>query len=349
MATQTTRRPAPAAAPDSRPLHTPSASVGTLRTARRRISLARIGVWAALAAGPVALAVACAMPRTVVTGAQSPTTAPSTLRTADPAGVASLFCELWLRSDAMAADSSTAQAVHELAPNVDLPRRSGTTAVTRTVAVHSAQLGDGSWSVVVAAQFTVRDETSESAKASDLLTIVKYFAVPVVAADSASGAGAFTVTAAPAQIAGPGTAKAPSSPFEDALPGDSALMSSLGEFFNAYLVGVGEVDRYLSPGAKLTAVPGSGYTSVVVDRAAADSEVASGAVPQDGTVVRVQAHISATDTEDGRWPLVYTLTLTARSGRWEVTALQAGAETKTATAKASPKPTASTTVGGAAQ
>ncbi|WP_127357100.1 hypothetical protein [Actinacidiphila soli] len=48
-------------------------------------------------------------------------------------------------------------------------------------------------------------------------------------------------------------------------------MSSLGEFFDAYLTGVGEVDRYLSPGTELSAVSGSGYTSVTVDQAAADS------------------------------------------------------------------------------
>jgi hypothetical protein len=118
-------------------------------------------------------------------------------------------------------------------------------------------------------------------------------------------------------------------------------VSSLGEFFDAYLTGVGEADRYLSPGTQLTAVSGSGYTTVTVDQAAADSDVAAGAVPGDGTTVRVQAHVTATDATGGQWPLVYTLTMTARSGRWEVTALQAGAPAKTATATASPQPSSS--------
>jgi hypothetical protein len=220
-------------------------------------------MWAALAAGPVALAVVCAMPPTVTATAQPTTTAPATLRNPDPAGVATLFCDLWLRSDATAADSLTAQSVHALAPNVDLPTRSATTAaqsLLRTVAVRSARLGDGSWSVFVAAQFTVRNNSGSSGTSD--ATIVRYFAVPVVASDSASGAGAFTVSAAPAAVAGPGAAKVGGSPFGNPLSADSPLVSTLGEFFAAYLAGVGDMGRYLSPGTVLSAVSGSGYRSV---------------------------------------------------------------------------------------
>ncbi|WP_127361544.1 hypothetical protein [Actinacidiphila soli] len=90
MPTQTPRRPAPAVASTPRPLHTPSASLATLKAAHRRVSLARIGVWAALAAGPVALAVVCAMPPTVAATAQPTTTAPTALRNPEPTGVATL-------------------------------------------------------------------------------------------------------------------------------------------------------------------------------------------------------------------------------------------------------------------
>jgi hypothetical protein len=287
------------------------------------------------------------MPRAVAVAAQPKTAAPTALRSTEPAGVAALFTDLWLRSDAAQAGSSTAQAVHALAPSVDLPTRSGTFAqsVARTVAVRSAQQSDGSWSVVVAAQFTVRDSGGGSgATGSGATSVVRYFAVPVVAADT-GGSGAYTVTAAPAEVAGPGTAVVPDSPFGNPLPADGALVSSLGEFFTAYLSGVGEVDRYLSPGTKLTAVSGSGYRSVVIDQAAADSGTAGAAVPGDGTRVRVQVHVTAKDSGGDQWPLVYILAMTARSGRWEVTALEAGAP-PAGTAKASPQPTGSTTVGG---
>jgi hypothetical protein len=165
--------------------------------------------------------------------------------------VATLFGDLWLRSDTTHADSTTAQAVHALAPSVDLPTLSGSAAaqsLLRTVAVRSAQVNDGSWSIVVAAQFTVRNNSSGSSSAADAdaRTVVRYFAVPVVASDTAGGTGAFTVTAAPAEIAGPSTAKAADSPLPNPLPADGGVASSLGEFFDAYLTGVGEVDRYLS-------------------------------------------------------------------------------------------------------
>jgi hypothetical protein len=302
-----------------------------------------MGVWAALVAGPLALAVACAMPRSVEATAQPKILAPTALRSTDPAGVAALFTDLWLRSDAAQADSGTAQAVHALAPSVDLPTRSGTSAqsVQRTVAVRSAQQSDGSWSVVVAAQFTVRNSGGGSGATS---SVVRYFAVPVVAADT-SGAGAYTVTATPAEVSAPGTAKVPDSLFGNPLPADGALVSSLTEFFQAYLSGVGEVDRYLSPGTKLTAVSGTGYRSVVIDQAAADSGTAGAAVPGDGTRVRVQVRVTAKDSGGDQWPLVYTLAMTARSGRWEVTALEAGAPP--AATVASPQPASSTTVGGA--
>ncbi|MFF3249101.1 hypothetical protein ACFYWY_36470 [Streptomyces sp. NPDC002870] len=303
MPTRASRRPAPAAASPSPPLRTSNASIPALRTAHRRVSIARIGVWAALAAGPVALAVACAMPPSVNAAAQPKTTAPSALRTADPAGAAALFCDLWLRSDAAQADSSTARAVHALAPSVSLPNPAAKAAqvLQGTVAVRSVRLSAGSWSVVVAAQFTVRDDTGRSPGASDASTIVRYFAVPVVATDGVSGPGAFTVTAAPAQIAGPGPATVATSRYVKPLPAGGALVSSLGAFFDAYLAGVGEVTRYLSPGTQLSAVSGTGYTKVTVDQAAADSEIAVGAVPGDGSKVGVQARVTATDANAGTW------------------------------------------------
>jgi len=328
MPTQAPPRPSPVAARPPRSLHSPSASPGGLRAAHRRVSITRIGVWAALAAGPLALAGLCAVPRTVVSSAQPKTIASAALRSDDPGGVAALFTDLWLRSDAASASSSTAQALDSIAPDVDLPARSGDTAAQvplRTVAVHSARQGDGSWSVVVAAQFTVSGPEGVDGTVGAGM-VVRYFAVPVVSSGTAQGAGAFTVTAAPAEVAGPAVAAVPASPLQNPLPADAPLVSSVGEFFQAYLGGVGEVDRYLSPGTALRAVHGSGYGSVVVDQVVADSDSVGGSVPGDGTAVRVQVHVGATDAAGTRWPLVYGMTLTARSGRWEVTALEVGGQ-----------------------
>lgn len=325
MPTKTSRRPSAAA--DSQ-FHTPTATLGELRASRRRICLARIGVWLALATGPLALAAWCMLPRGAAALAQPKAAPPTAMRTADPAGVAVLFIDLWLRSDAASPDSPDAQTLHALAPSVDLPTRADGAAQTvpeRILALRSAQLSGDSWSVIVAVTFTVRDSGSGSGMtAGGRQTVVRYSAVPVVAHDDA-GAGSFTVTSAPAEVAGPATARPPASPFQNPIASDSVLASAVNEFLNAYLAGVGDVTRYLSPGTQLAAVNGSGYQSVAVDSAAADSDAAGGPVPGDGTRVRVQVHAIAKDAAGSQWPLVYVLTMTARSGRWEVTALEAGA------------------------
>ncbi|MGW2939212.1 hypothetical protein ACWDA7_47600 [Streptomyces sp. NPDC001156] len=86
--------------------------------------------------------------------------------------------------------------------------------------------------------------------------------------------------------------------------------------------GAGEVDRYLAPGVNLTALSPAPYTAVSVEQISAVEEAAAAEkVPADGTTVRVLASVEARNA-GGRWPLVYELTLKARSGRWEVAALQ---------------------------
>ncbi|MFE7759349.1 conjugal transfer protein [Streptomyces sp. NPDC057429] len=248
--------------------------------------------------------------------------------------MAVLFCDLWLRSDNAAPDSVTARAVKLLAPDVVLPSRAGgavAQSVQSVVAVRSERVAGEAWSVVVAAQFTVRDDNAEAGSGAQASPGVRYFAVPVSASSSAKGAGAFAVTAAPAQIAGPAVvpAAAKGSRFENQLPADGEVVASLGEFFSAYLAGVGEVGRYLSPGTELAVVAGSGYSAVVVEEVFADTEAAGGPVPKDGTKVRVQARVDAVVAKTEKWPLAYELTMTARSGRWEVTALHAGADPTT--------------------
>lgn len=327
MTTPTSRRPAPAAAPPTRALRSASEPVPFLRPVHRGWPLARICAWAAVAAGPVALIAALALPRSVVAASEPRQAVTASLSDTDPSGIAALFCDLWLHSDADETDGRTARAVQALAPGIELPTRTGAEApepVGGVVAVRSAQLEDGSWSVVVAAQFGGRPSGGDAGEKAAGQTVVRYFAVPVVS-DRTRGAGTFTVTGPPAQVAAPGGAVVKESRFEDQVPADGALASTLSGFFEAYLTGVGEVGRYLSPGTELAAVEDSGYASVAVDQAVADSRAAAGAVPGDGAGVRVQVHVTASDGS-GRWPLMYAVAVTARAGRWEVSALQAGAE-----------------------
>ncbi|MBP2056390.1 hypothetical protein J2Z21_009408 [Streptomyces griseochromogenes] len=150
---------------------------------------------------------------------------------------------------------------------------------------------------------------------------VRYYAVPV-AADRAGAS--FTVTGAPSVVAAPARAELPKSSYGVTVP-EGDLSSAVGEFLAAYLTGAGEVSRYLAPGVKLTAVSPAPYTAVSVEQVAAVEEAAAAeTVPADGTAVRVLVRVEARDA-DGRWPLACELVLKARSGRWEIAALESGA------------------------
>lgn len=288
----------------------PMAGGARLEAMRRRVRLSRLAVWTVIAAGPVALAVAVASTPTTVEAATpaKPTAVRTAAAAANPAGYAQLFVSAWLRSSADDATTAQARLAQSMAPDVELPNpaagaQSSPASVT---AVRSAQRADGAWSVTVAAQYANGT--------------VRYYTVPVAA--DASGA-SFTVPRAPGVVAGPGRAEVPKSPYGVNVP-EGELSSAVGEFLAAYLTGAGEVDRYLAPGVQMSAVSPAPYTAVSVEQVSAvEEDAAAEKVPADGTAVRVLVRVEARDA-GGRWPLAYELTLKARSGRWEVAALQSG-------------------------
>ncbi|MGW0628492.1 conjugal transfer protein [Streptomyces sp. NPDC002758] len=288
----------------------PMAAGVELERMRRRVRLSRLALFTAIAAGPVALGVAVLSGPTTVAAASS--AKPTALRTAaaavDPAGYAQFFVGVWLRSSADDATSAQARLAQSMAPDVDLPdpTADAQAAPQSVTAVRSAQRGAGAWSVTVAAQYADGR--------------LRYYAVPV-AADHMGVS--FMVTGAPGVVAGPARAEVPKSPYGVTVP-DSDLSSAVGEFLSAYLTGAGEVDRYLAPGVTLAPVSPAPFRAVTVKQVSAIEEAAAAEqVPADGTKVRVRVAVEAQDSA-GRWPLAYELTLKARSGRWEVAALESG-------------------------
>ncbi|MGW7613263.1 conjugal transfer protein [Streptomyces sp. NPDC054766] len=287
----------------------PMVAGARLEAMRRRVRLSRLVLWTVIAAGPVALGVAITSTPATVEAATA--TRPAAVRTtvaSDPAGYAQLFLGAWLRSSADDATSAQARFVQSMGPDVDLPDPApGAPSKLASVSVvRSVQRAGGAWSVTVAAQY------ADGA--------VRYYAVPV-AGDRAGTA--FAVTAAPGVVAGPALIDVPASSYGVRVP-EGALASAVGEFLGAYLTGAGEVDRYLAPGVKLSAVSPSPYSVVVVQQVlAAEKAAAAEQMPGDGTRVRVLAQVEARDA-GGRWPLAYEVVLRVRSGRWEVAGLESG-------------------------
>ncbi|MEV6758415.1 conjugal transfer protein [Streptomyces sp. NPDC051214] len=270
------------------------------------MQLGRAGVWTALAAGPLALVVAVGQPS--ATEAATPVPKPRATQTAsvaDPAGYVALFVDAWLRSSDDAR-SAAARRVQAMAPGILLPSPDTKAPVPRRVtAVRSTPGQDGRWSVTVAAQYA---------------DAVRYFAVPAIAS---AGGSSFAVTAAPALVAAPTLHKIPDSPYDVTVP-EGPLATTAEQFLAAYLAGRGEVNRYLAPGAQLTAISPAAADSVEVQEVTArEQQAVAEQVPGDGTTVHVLAQVEARDAA-GRWPLAYELTVSARDGRWEIAALASG-------------------------
>ncbi|MBT2612740.1 conjugal transfer protein [Streptomyces sp. ISL-87] len=311
----------------------------TVPTAGRTVSLgprfARIGVWTALAAGPLALAVALAVPRTTVAQAAPAPRVDGTARPpADPAGTAAMFVDLWLRADAGTPDSAIGAAVRSLAPEAELPKRSrdeGAAPAARVVALRTAFAPDGGWTVVVAALTNRAEPASGSGSPTVAAPAARYFSV---SGTGGKDGGSLAIEGAPAEVAAPEPAAVPASRFTHPVSSGGALATSLGEFVRTYLGG-GQgagLERYLSPGVRVSAPNATSYTRVDVENVTADAEQAAGdAVPGDGAMARVQVRVVGEDRAGVRWPLVYRLEVTARAGRWEVSALETGTTTPSTT------------------
>ncbi|MDQ0994763.1 conjugal transfer protein [Streptomyces sp. V3I7] len=288
----------------------PMAAGVALEAMRRRVRVSQLAVLTAIAAGPIALGIAITSTPAAVEAATP--AKPAAVRTvasvADPSGYAQLFVSAWLRSSADDATSAQSRLAQSMAPDVELPDpvSDAQSRPESVAAVRRAQRGEGAWSVTVAAQYADGR--------------VRYFAVPV--ASDREGA-SFAVTGAPGVVAGPARAEVPASSYGVTVP-DGDLSSAVGEFLGAYLTGAGEVDRYLAPGVRLAAVSPAPYATVTVRQVSAVEEAAAaGHVPADGTEVHLLAQVEAQNSS-GRWPLAYELVFKARSGRWEVAALESG-------------------------
>lgn len=322
-------------------------TVPTGRSVSRGPNLIRVGVWTALAAGPLALAVAFLTPRTTAAqAAPAPSVQGTAGPAADPAGAAAMFVDLWLRADAVSPDNAIGTAVRAMAPEAELPKRTGEQkekpAGARVVALRTAFAPGGAWTVVVAAVTDRTEPASTPGSTAVPVPAARYFAVSGTGGENG---GPLAIEGSPAEVSAPETAKAPVSRFTHTVAADGPLATTLGEFVRAYLAGgqSAGLDRYLSPGVRVTPPGASAYTKVDVEDVTADTEQAAGdEAPADGARTRVRVRVVGEDRAGTRWPLLYRVEVTARAGRWEVSTLETGSTpTGSPTVSASPAVTVS--------
>ncbi|MER5638228.1 hypothetical protein ABT095_14865 [Kitasatospora sp. NPDC002227] len=330
-----------------------------LRSRQRRTRIARYALWASLACGPLALAAAVTIPQALAQPVAA-ASAPPVNVIQPPIGYAELFIDLWLRGDAQSASGS--DSLRAMAPGVDLPAPADGSrlSVQRVVAVRSSAMGGHTWLVTVAA--TLAGTAQRPAPADTQSTqspagatqpagplVVRYFAVPVsMTRGPASGGSpdALAVTSAPAQVAGPASLSGSDVEPYGTQVGSGPLQQAVAEYLTAYLTGVGESARYVTPGVRIPAA-GAVYSKVELQSLAARTPVPPS--PVDGAVLEVQAQVRATDGA-GQWPLTYPLRLKARAGRWEVAAVApAGSPSSSSSSSpssSSPSPSASASATG---
>lgn len=281
-----------------------------------------VGLWIALVAGPVGLALA-ATPSTAPTG-QDARTAGLSSTDLSARLRASEFAEravvTWLTASRDTREQAEALLGFDLGPS--LPASPPTVEWSAVAGITAA--GRDVWSVVVGAEVGPANVANASSS-PEAQPQRRYFQVPIVVNDQHGVA----VQGLPALVPGPSIGPARATGYRFQVAGTSAVGATVTEFLAALLTGSSALGRVLAPGVSMDPVSPAPYDSVTITELAATSEPPQ--TPADGTEVRVLVTATATSTA-GPAAMQYPLSLRARAGRWEITAIDlapAAAETDT--------------------
>lgn len=290
----------------------------------------RFVLWGALACGPAALLVSSTQtPPATATSAAAQTPAMAARRAA-ASEVGTEWVKAWLTTPAADADSIKSLWAGPLR----LPARAANAvnpSVMETVAV-----APGVWSVTVAVDVTPPDGASQR----------RYFRVPVSVAGGDGTSRAHPMTL-PAEISGPSDMSPPGSGYSVVLAPSSPAGVTAAGFLSGLLAGASDITRWSAPSMTATPVRPAPYRDVQISQleASADMPGLISGTPVDGAsaqlLVTVDLRRSAaaakpstaapstaapssdTSTVTGQ----YLVTVTARAGRWEVSALDSAPAT----------------------
>lgn len=286
---------------DPAPPIAPATAVTRSRLGARALSAALLGC---VALSPIALLASAAAWTHDGSAAATATTA-SPADHSDAQAAAGEFAEqvvvAWLQ-----ATSAHPEELQALVPSAVVP--AGVTTAFRVAdpAVAGIRAQGSGWSVTVAATVTDAAKT----------TVRRYYRLPVTVTGQ-------TVTAAmlPTPVAAPTVASPPADAYDTTVEPGSPAAIAVAQFLAAYLTGAGDVSRYLTPGAAVTPPTPPAYTAIHLDDLAATTDTDPAAVPGDGAGLSVLATVTASVSDAQAATTQIALTLTARAGRWEITAL----------------------------
>ncbi|WP_236725299.1 conjugal transfer protein [Amycolatopsis orientalis] len=272
-----------------------------VHTAARRIG--RVLGWCVIIASPLAVIVGL-----VVLRPSPPPEAPQSerlLKADEPQGWAEMYVRSWL--SAHRGDSAGLEAFYPA--GMKSTRAVGTQIPvdTSTLSVWSPRLG--AWSVMVAADVLVQQPDG------------KHRARLVCAEASLVGNGeGYVATSLPTPVACPRTLAAVELDYPETAEPNGPIGQSVHGFLLAYLVGRGELNRYVAPGTNIGAIVPPLYAEVQLLelRTHEPFEPGQAARPLDGTEVHATARAWGYDGLGQVTTIDYALTLVARAGRWEI-------------------------------
>jgi hypothetical protein len=278
-------------------------------------------LWCLLAAGPVALGLQLATPPPPPAPVARADTGDTVASERAAAGAfAQDFVTVWLSAARGRENALGAFGVD--AAGVTLPERPWTVSGATTSRI--TRVEDHLWSVTVAV--TVAGTGSEPG-------VRRFFQVPVLYA----AGGAVRAQALPSPVAGPGVADPVPLGYRYRAGPTEPVAAAAGEFLTALLTGSGDVARYVSPGAPVTAVTPPPYRSVGIGEVLVDREPPAGGVaPDNGEEHHLLVTAAATAGEGQIVMVQYALTVAARDGRWEVQAIDPAPVVSTPSASPSP-------------
>jgi Conjugative transposon protein TcpC len=241
-------------------------------------------------------------------------TLPQTPRVATGAAVADMqLAPAVTASSSPPSASSTATTAPSGAPRAT---RTPTTSPSTSSATAAAARGQV-WMVTVGVDV-------EEPQAEGPRLVRRYFAVPVAyTAGSEQQPTTLRALTLPGPVSAPTPGTGPQLAYTDALDPAGSIGSSVSAFLSAYLTGQGDVTRLLSPQAPtIEPVQPVAYTAVQLRKLATADRAVDASAPDDDAQVQVLATVLLTGLDQQSASAQYALTLTARDGRWEISAVQ---------------------------
>ena len=156
------------------------------------------------------------------------------------------------------------------------------------------------------------DKPEDNEEAKDVWA-PSWYQVNVIEAD-----GQFTALQWPAPIPAPEAGSEARVSYT--YPASEDIDSTVASFFNAYILGDGEVDRLTSPESKIRPLGPNPYRALKITKTVTDEDFRD-ELPEDGTEAKAVVSVQMGDSDAEGRTASYALTLETRGGRWEVKTL----------------------------